>query len=71
MEQLKYIETGSRQRIRIGQHHDRSEGWAREPRLSPVVDLNSRWRDIDRVQRVLIGLLLFTAGYVLGFMVWG
>jgi hypothetical protein len=60
-------------KVQVGAHYDQNDEWARNPRLSGVIDLNERRyeRDSLLVDRVLGALLWFALGYTVGFMVWG
>lgn len=53
-----------------GRHHDPAEGWARPPRLRPVVDLRERAVRRDTRMRLWTAAMVFALGYCTRWMLF-
>ncbi len=69
MGQLKYI--NDRPKVRPSAHYDPNEQWAREPKLSGVIDLRSERRSRRRQLIIEIAVISFGLGWTAHTLILG
>lgn len=53
-------------RVKVGAHWDPNEKWAREPKLSGLIDLRERSMTQEQYDRRARELMIFAAGALVG-----